>query len=123
MFLHFFKRLQPGQITAHSGTDPNIRTDPVDYNFLMTSEETEIQANLRGELCQTTTGEESEGPVIRCNFSCNLQRNSTLKRCKFVTNVWYVKNVLANCNGTCICQYYISQECNCIASWKKNCTV
>ena len=56
MFLHFFKRLQPGQITAHSGTDPNIRTDPVDYNFLMTSEETEIQANLRGELCQTTQG-------------------------------------------------------------------
>ena len=33
------------------------------------------------------------------NFSCNLQRNSTLKRCKFVTNVWYVKNILANCDG------------------------
>ena len=27
-----------------------------------------------------------------------LQRNSTLKRCKFVTNVWYVKNILANCD-------------------------
>ena len=21
------------------------------------------------------------------------------KRCKFVTNVWYVKNILANCDG------------------------
>ena len=39
-----------------------------------------------------------KGPVIRYNFSCNLQRNSTLKRCKFVTNVWYVKNILANCD-------------------------
>ena len=38
-------------------------------------------------------------PDTRCKFSCNLQRNSTLKRCKFVTNVWYVKNVLANCDG------------------------
>ena len=28
-----------------------------------------------------------------------LQRNSTLKGCKFVTNVWYVKNTLANCDG------------------------
>ena len=25
--------------------------------------------------------------------------NSTRKRCKFVTNVWYVKNILANCDG------------------------
>ena len=40
-----------------------------------------------------------KGPVTRCNFSCNLQRNSTLKRCKFVTNVWCVKNVLSNCDG------------------------
>ena len=40
-----------------------------------------------------------KGPVTRCNFSCNLQRNSTLKRCKFVTNVWYVNNILANCDG------------------------
>ena len=23
----------------------------------------------------------------------------TLKRCKFVTNVWYVKNILADCDG------------------------
>ena len=29
----------------------------------------------------------TEGPVTRCNFSCNLQRNSTLKRCKLMTNV------------------------------------
>ena len=28
-----------------------------------------------------------------------LQRNSTLKSCKFVTNVCYVKNMLANCDG------------------------
>ena len=28
-----------------------------------------------------------------------MQRNSTLKRCKFVTNVWYVKNILAGCDG------------------------
>ena len=40
-----------------------------------------------------------KGPVTRCNFSCNLQRNSTFKRCKFVTNVWYVKSTLANCDG------------------------
>ena len=29
----------------------------------------------------------SKGPVTRCNFPGNLQRNSTLKRCKLVTNV------------------------------------
>ena len=33
-------------------------------------------------------------------FSCNLQCNSILKRCKFVTNVWYVKNRFANCDET-----------------------
>ena len=41
----------------------------------------------------------SKGPVTRCNFSCNLQRNSALKRCKFVTNVWYAENILSNCAG------------------------
>ena len=41
----------------------------------------------------------TQGPVTRCNFSCNLQRNSTLKGCKFVTNVCYVKNISANCDG------------------------
>ena len=42
----------------------------------------------------------AKGPVTRCNFPGNLQRNSTLKRCsKLVTNVWYVKNILANCDG------------------------
>ena len=40
-----------------------------------------------------------KGLVTRCNFSCNLQRNPTPKGCKFVTNVWYVKNTLANCDG------------------------
>ena len=40
-----------------------------------------------------------KGPITLCNFSCNFQRNSTLKRCKFVTNVWYVKNIVANCDG------------------------
>ena len=38
-------------------------------------------------------------PCTRCSFSCNLQHNSTLKRCKSVTNVWYVKSILANCDG------------------------
>ena len=37
--------------------------------------------------------------LSHCNFSRNLQRNSTIKRDKFVTNVWYVKNMLANCDG------------------------
>ena len=37
--------------------------------------------------------------LSHCNFSCNLQRNSALKKCKLVTNVWYVKNILANCDG------------------------
>ena len=41
----------------------------------------------------------TEGIVARGNFSCNLQRNSTLKRFKSVTNVWYVKIILANCDG------------------------
>ena len=41
----------------------------------------------------------TKGSVARCNLSCNLQRNSTLKRCKFVANVWYVKNILANYDG------------------------
>ena len=36
----------------------------------------------------------SYGPIIRCNVSCNLEHNCTLKRCKFVTNVWYVKNTV-----------------------------
>ena len=34
-----------------------------------------------------------------CNFSCNLQRNSTLNRYKFVTNVSYVINMSANFDG------------------------
>ena len=42
---------------------------------------------------------DSKGPVTRYNFSCNMQRSSIPKRCKFVTNVWYVKNILANCDG------------------------
>ena len=29
----------------------------------------------------------AKGPVTRCNFPGNLQRNSNLKRCKLVTNV------------------------------------
>ena len=41
----------------------------------------------------------AKGPVTRCNFTGNLQRNSTLTRCKLVTHVWYVKNILANCDG------------------------
>ena len=41
----------------------------------------------------------AKGPVTRCNFPGNLQRNSTLKRCKLVTNVWYVKNILENFDG------------------------
>ena len=40
-----------------------------------------------------------KGPVTPINLSCNLQRNSTLKRCEFVTNVSYGKNILANCDG------------------------
>ena len=45
----------------------------------------------------------SKGPVTLCNFSCNLQRSSTrLKRCKFVANVWHVKNILVNCDGNII---------------------
>ena len=41
----------------------------------------------------------AKGPVTRRNFPGNLQRNSTLKRCKLVTNVWYVKNILENFDG------------------------
>ena len=37
--------------------------------------------------------------VTQRNFSCNLQCSSTLEGCKFVTNVWYVKNILANRDG------------------------
>ena len=37
----------------------------------------------------------AKGPVTRCNFSANLQRNSALKRCKLVTNVWYVKEYIS----------------------------
>ena len=41
----------------------------------------------------------AKGPVTPCNFPGNLQLNSTLKRCKLVTNVWYVKNILATYDG------------------------
>ena len=42
----------------------------------------------------------SKVPVTRCNISCNLQRNSNLKRCKFVANVKiWLKMCLANCEG------------------------
>ena len=40
-----------------------------------------------------------KGPVTRYNFPGELKRNSTLKKCKSVTNVRYVKNILANCDG------------------------
>ena len=48
----------------------------------------------------------AKGPVTRCNFPGNLQRNSALKRCKLVTNVWYVKNILANCNVDESCPWF-----------------
>ena len=38
-------------------------------------------------------------PCHTAHFFLQLQRNSTLKRCKLVTNVWYVKFILANCDG------------------------
>ena len=41
----------------------------------------------------------AKGAVTRCNFPGNLQRNSTLKRCKLVTNVCHVKNIFAKCDG------------------------
>ena len=40
--------------------------------------------------------------VTRCNFSCNLQCNSTLERCqlvKSVKNFRYVEKTSAECNG------------------------
>ena len=47
--------------------------------------------------------------VTRCNFSCNLQRNSTLKRCQLVKNVQYVKKTLAKCNqDACLPTFYLS---------------
>ena len=52
----------------------------------------------------------TKGRVTRCNFSFNLQRNSTLKRCKLVTNVWYVKFGL----------YYICSICPAIFLAKCN---
>ena len=36
-------------------------------------------------------------------FLCNLQNNSTLNRCKLVMNVWYDKNILANCDENMYC--------------------
>ena len=59
----------------------------------------------------------AKGPVTRCNFPGNLQRNSTLKRCKLVTNVWYVKNILANCDANVYLTILHLPSC------KKNCTV
>ena len=41
----------------------------------------------------------AKGFVTRCNFPGNLQRNSTLKRCKFVMNVWW-KRVFVNFTST-----------------------
>ena len=41
------------------------------------------------------TTSRAKGPVTRCNFPGNLECNSTLKRCKLKTNVWYVKTILA----------------------------
>ena len=41
----------------------------------------------------------NKGPVTRCDFSCNLQRNSSPNTCKLVTNVLYVNNILENFNG------------------------
>ena len=53
----------------------------------------------------------SKGPVTWCNFSCNLQCNSTLKRCKLVMNVWYrLRTWLANCDGNMYLPIYIYKE-------------
>ena len=36
-------------------------------------------------------------PCHTVQFFLQLATQSTLKRCKFVTNVWYVKDIMANC--------------------------
>ena len=61
----------------------------------------------------------AKGPVTRCNFTGNLQRNSTLTRCKLVTYVWYVKNILANCGWSVFANFTSTKGRSC----KKNCTV
>ena len=69
----------------------------------MVSNKLVVRSVARGAICCTTGGvriaDRAKGPVTRGNFPCNLQCNSTPKRCKFVTNVWYVKNISANCDG------------------------
>ena len=66
----------------------------------------------------------AKGPVTWCNFPGNLQRNFTLKRCKLVTNVWYVKNILVNCDGNVYLPFlHLPRVKNSVASCKKNCTV
>ena len=65
-----------------------------------------------------------KGPVTRCNFSCNLQCNATLRRCKiskykfpsqfasiFLTYQTFVTNL-----------HQLRLE-NCVSSCKKNCTL
>ena len=41
----------------------------------------------------------TKGSGHTVQFFLQLATQFYSKRCKFVTNVWYVKNILANCNG------------------------
>ena len=68
-------------------------------SFQIYSKSIVVFIRSRSKIWFKTTSCAIKGPVTRCNFPGNLQRNSTLKRCKLVTNVWYVKNILANCDG------------------------
>ena len=64
-----------------------------------------------------------EGPVTRCNFSCNLQRNSTLGRCKIGKYMFgsQFANIFFRFKSSSL--IYISLKQNWVASCKRNCTM
>jgi hypothetical protein len=78
-------------------------------------------------IARTTANElQGKGPVIRCNFSCNLHRNSTVKRCEICqVRLYESSSDFPNeffTNQT-VFTNHMSWMQNCVASCKKNCIV
>ena len=94
-YLNQFRRHKPSLHIATPNVSLSEKRIKSDWTFSLFCLVEKSEKLLIGAQFSLAT---NKGLVTWCNFSCNLPRNCTLKRCKLVTNVWYVKNILANCN-------------------------
>ena len=90
-----------------NNVDISLSTSRCCFNLISTSKQRRMLKEL-GPVVESGVSNKPGSKFNPCTvlrachtvqFFLQLERNSTLKRCKLVTNVWYVKNLLANCEG------------------------